>query len=261
MAVTASDVLELREAFRGARAQIDQSVDPIERDVGLASLRLEATETYKRVMSTGAGVTDDAIAPLKDYVASLSGGETAERAVALFDREAKQAISKASHAVNAALIGTSLSGGVALVIGVVAQVVMTAQTVGAALFLLVIGGGSGGYAAVRLIAGVGGGVQSGMDRGWEWADNLGKWSDNVLASARELEAKVWRATGATSGVPFFTTRVRRRAQIIAFLSSAAVAIGIGLIVIGFVRAGAGWYNKEKGQLVPTGTQPFTFTTP
>jgi len=56
----------------------------------LAALRVEATETYNRLMSTGAGLSDPAVGPLKEYIASLSGGECAECAVTFLDTEAEE---------------------------------------------------------------------------------------------------------------------------------------------------------------------------
>ncbi len=47
MATNVSDVEALREAYREARSKISNFADPLERDVGLAALRLEATQAYR----------------------------------------------------------------------------------------------------------------------------------------------------------------------------------------------------------------------
>jgi hypothetical protein len=258
MAITRSQILETREALREARAEIDQERDQIEREVGLATLRLEATATYKRLVTTAAGLSDDTLAPLAEYVASLSGGETAERAVAYLDSQAKTAAKKASSHVNAALVAGGLAGVGALVLGIVSQAVITAENIGAALFLLVIGGGSGLYALIRGLASVSGAAQSSFNRGWDWANSLGDRSDHALARVRQLELALWRATGA-GGLPQpFTAAVRLRARIVLGISTVLAGIGILLIGVGFLRAANNWGNKTLHDITtPTYTLPST----
>lgn len=54
MSASANEILKLRDAYREARTQIVANSDPIEREVGLAALRLEATHTYREAMTSQA---------------------------------------------------------------------------------------------------------------------------------------------------------------------------------------------------------------
>ncbi len=74
MSVTAPEISELREAYREARANILQIPNELERDVGLAALRLEALHAYRELATTATGLTDATLAPLKPESTDRIGG-------------------------------------------------------------------------------------------------------------------------------------------------------------------------------------------
>lgn len=92
--------------YAAARALIDSLPDALERQIGLASLRLEATATYRQLATTGVIAYSDALSPLRDYVSALSGGERVEKVVGTVDQYgAKQATALASAAFSGVLTG------------------------------------------------------------------------------------------------------------------------------------------------------------
>ncbi len=67
-------------------------------------------------MSTVSGLSSTTLAPLSEYIASLSslgGGRHAEATVTFLDTQAKNGAKKALGALNAALAGGAVAGGVA----------------------------------------------------------------------------------------------------------------------------------------------------
>jgi hypothetical protein len=257
-AITKAQILELREAYREALTQIEGFSSAIEREVGLASHRREATDTYKRLMATGKGLDDQTLGPLNVYVSSLSGGESAEKAVTWLELKAQEGVKHATNVVVSKLIGAPLLGGAAVAAGVFTQVAVTAEALGGFIFTLIVGGGSGFYMIVRSFSAIGqSGADQMWDKGWARASSVGTVTDHAMQQPRLLELALWRATGAGALPQPFTARARGVAKFMLGVAWALAALGAILIVLGFARAASDWWNQNNPNRVPT----FTFTTP
>ncbi len=199
----AERILELREAYREAGETIDRFAEGIEREVGLASLRLEATQTYNRLMSRGRGLKDSATDPLKAYVGSLSGGEFAEQSVRYLDQQARQAVIAAGKTLYSALLGTAALSGVTLTLGIVFAAAHTAENIGATAWAAFVAGGSAAYGLYRLVVASASGLSSGYIRSMDWASNVGRRSDAALAKLVRLHS----ASGKPQLRPHFPSRL------------------------------------------------------
>lgn len=239
MPLSSADVNTLRDAYREARAAIENFTDPLERDIGLATLRLEASRTYKHLDTTAAGVSDQTLAPLERYVKNLSGGEDVEGFVGTVDAQAEKAAQSVLSSVTTTLMTGTVAGVLATVFGFVAVVVSGGEAAGVQLTTALIGGTISGIIIVRGIQMAVAAAQA-AGEGWlrslGWASALGSATDQTLQRVRELQQAVLaRATG-TGWVPeHFTAKVRARAT--ALVGAAWLFLGIGLLlfVIGFVQ--------------------------
>lgn len=142
MAATGAEISQLRELYRQARTDIAQLSDPFERDVGLAALRLEATHAYRELQSTAVGMDDASIAPLKDYVLSLTGGDNVEALVQSLDREAQGFAKKVLQNLWVLLTTGVLVGVLGVVTNIVLAGALAAESFGAALFGAIFAGGT-----------------------------------------------------------------------------------------------------------------------
>lgn len=251
---TASDIAGLREALREARATISALPEGLEREVGLAALRLEATHFYKELVTTAPGLRDEDVAPLRHYVESLAGGEGVERGLATLDAQASKAAQTVLSDLYATLAGGALAGVFAAAVGVLSQLVLTAEQLGAWLLSTALVGGSVTYLFVRAGHLAGLAAQSIWIKSWSWASSLGSAGDRVLAHPRDLQAALWRAaTGGTWVVEPFTAKARGRAKFVVGASWVLVACGAALVAWGVYEAADEW-AKQQSQL-PTVTEP------
>lgn len=236
MSVERSELLELRESYRGARTAIEK-LDGLERDVGLASLRLEAVATYGHLVTTAQGLRDEDAAVLKEYVVNLVGGEDIEASVAWLDSQAKKLANSAISTITTVLSGGVLAGGAAAVAGVVVLIVSAGVDAGAGLATALLGGGSVAYFIVRTIGAAAEGGQQAWVKSWGWASSIGVASDAALADARQRSREIWAtAIGAPWRGKLFTAAARQRAQVLVGAAWTLVAIGVLLIGIGALEA-------------------------
>jgi hypothetical protein len=232
---SASDFLRLRDAYRLAKTTIE-GFDGLERDVGLASLRLEAVEAYKQFHSTGAGLRDADTAILKNYVDSLLGGEGVETSVAWLEARVKQL----STAAFSAILGYLLTGVVAAIVLAVAGVVfnlLAAVLSGIqAAVALILSSSAAMHVVYRLLQPMSSGGQKLWIEGWGWASSLGKRSDAALAEPRRLGLEMWTAMTGTPWQPKpFTTAARGNAQGIVGFTWAVLLVGAGVVAVGALR--------------------------
>jgi hypothetical protein len=255
LTATATDIDQLREAYRTAGSQISAFSDPLERDIGLAALRLEAVGSYRQLVTTAPGLSDTALAPLKEYVANLTGGESTEAGVEAFDRAAKSASRTALSSLWSVLAGVGLTGAAAVVVGVVTSIALAAENGGAFIFALVIGGGGGAIAVYRGTLGASAAAQSSWVKTWSWADGLGRPADHALGQARQVQTEVLRKAGAGAlPMTHFTSQVRTRAEVVVVLAWVAVAAAVILVIIGFFHALDNWWASNP-------SNPSNFSTP
>ncbi|MDQ2757863.1 MAG: hypothetical protein M3Y71_15130 [Actinomycetota bacterium] len=246
MSVAASEISGLVESYGRARAVIDSLADPVEREVGLASLRLEATATMKQMRTTGAGVTDPALIQLVDYVGSLEGGERAEKAVGYLDAQAQKAMQKALSIVGQAALSGSLvlGAGVSVVLGWAVTFTDVLQQVGSAAFATLVGGGSVGVALFRGLVSTSQAAGEATTRGWAWAESVGVPSDIALKDARERQGRCWAGAGGRPTAPTpFSSRARSRAQVIVGGLLAVAGVGLLFVLYGAYEAYSVWSEQ------------------
>jgi hypothetical protein len=260
LTATATDIDQLREAYRTARSQISAFGDPLERDIGLAALRLEAVGSYRQLVTTAPGMSDMALAPLKEYIANLTGGESTEAGVEAFDRAAKSAARTAMSSLWSVLAGVSLAGAAAVAVGVVTSIALAAENGGAFIFALVIGGGGGAIAVYRGTVGASAAAQSSWVKTWSWAEALGRPADQAMGQARQVQTEVLRKAGAGAlPMTHFTSHVRTRAEIVVALAWVAVGVAVIFVIIGFLHAVDNWWanNPSNPQNFPKPGQQLT----
>jgi hypothetical protein len=237
MVVTESGIARLHQAYRDAHEAIGRESDPIEREIGRAAHRLEATQAYARLASFDWGPEDEQVASFGEFVASLSGaGELAERTVDLLDAGARESARTAMRVLTNALYQKALAAVAAFAIGVASGVWLAAQYVGAVLVPVALGAGLASFAWYAF-KGFQLGLGWGWIRSWRWATRVGQRSDAAMAVARSLEESFWEAAGAVfPPSPLFTTRARRRAMVVVGLSWIAILLGIAAVISGFLIA-------------------------
>jgi hypothetical protein len=270
MPVTEDQILELREAYREARVAIEQITDAVEREIGLASHRLEATETYKRLVVAGRGVEDRALQPLNVYVASLSGGENAERAVAWLDAKAREGAKKARSMLWAQLSGTAAvaaGSGVAAAVAFWDLFVGSAEAFGAALIIIVTTGGWAALHALRILSNAPAAAEELWANTWARAERTGVAADAALSNARRLALPLWVSTGVLQPPTPFTAKARARVRGLVAAAWLLGAVAVVLVAIGAYRQARTWWHHTKVHYGPPtitfqpSTPAFTVSTP
>src|SRR6185312_1838183 len=232
MPASANEILELRDAYREARTQIVSNPDPVEREVGLAALRLEATHTYREAVTSQAGLEDSALAPLGEYAQALQGGEAAEKAVAQLDAAALRFAKGAFSNLWAALTGTVLLASGLAVLNVIGFAALRANEVGTALAATVLAGGVGGVSVIRGMFYGARAAQDASVKSWAWASGVGVPSDFVLGQPRSLQTELLRRVGGRQVPRRFTTEARRRAQVVVGAMLVLAVVAVGLVAVG-----------------------------
>jgi hypothetical protein len=265
MPITASDVRQLRDGYRGARAEI-LKLPGLEQEIGLAALRLQATHTYKELATTAQGLEDEDLAPLGSFVRELVGGEGVEKGIAWLDSEAQKMAKAVLTSISSSLVGGVAVGVGATVAGTVATIAGAAEEVGASLTTAVLGGGS---AAVFVVRGVYYSGRAGHDatlKSLSWAQSVGTAAEHVLSKVSPLERSLWSA--ATGGAPGvfrpFTEKARLRAQLLVGAAVVLVGLGLILVAVGAVEAFSNWSSTPAipesskstyGITIPGSTEP------
>lgn len=246
MPLTAREISELCEAYREARASILQIPNELERDVGLAALRLEALHAYRELATTATGLTDGTLAPLKEYASNLKGGERIESSVDALDNQAQSFASE----VLKDLWGFLTTGAVVGMFAVIADIVLLAaiagQRIGALIFGAVIAAGSALIFVIRSADVASRWLAQTWQATWDWASSLGVAADAALSEARRLQREMLqREAGGGLGLQRFTDRVRTRAQIVMGVAWSAVVIAGVLVAFGIVQAAMNWSDESS----------------
>lgn len=214
------EVAELRERYQEARSAIAGFDDPLEREVGFATLRLEGEHTVQQLRTTAVGLTEADLQPLTTLVGSLSGGENAERAVKSVDKVARSALKD----VTKSLESTTVLGGGSVVIGALLWIFNLTVDAGSAAAAGVLAlGGVGFFALLRGTQAFGPEMLKAAEQVWERASGLGEATEREMARPREMELQIWRrAAGAPWRYTPFALRARRRATAIVIACAAAI---------------------------------------
>jgi hypothetical protein len=250
MSASANEILKLRDAYREARTKIVDNSDPIEREVGLAALRLEATHTYREAVTSQAGLADSALAPLGEYAQALQGGEAAEKAVVQLDAAALRLAKAALANLWAALVGTMLLASGLAVLNVIGFVALQANEIGAALAAALLAGGGASVFIVRGIFYGARGAQDASIKSWDWASGVGVASDQMLGPARALQAELLRRVGGRQVSRRFTAQARLRAQAVVGAMLALAVVAVLLVAAGVVQGVEKKHDEESGIHLP-----------
>ena len=247
------DIERLRELYREGRAAISALPDPIERELGLAALRLEATHTYKQLVTTARGLNDQDVVPLKEYVESLAGGELPERVLSTLDQQAEKQAKNFLSGLWMTLASGVAVGAVATVVGFFSTFALTAEQLGAAIFTFAIAGGSALYFVIRAAHAASIAGQQAWLRTWGWAASLGQQVDVAMAETRRLQAELWsRAAAGPWTYQPLTAKARSRAKLLVGAAWALLAFGVVMTAIGFAEAANEWYQERtRLPIVPT----------
>jgi hypothetical protein len=262
MAATGSDITELVEAYRTARLRISQLEPALERELGLASLRLEVLAGYRHLTTTSPGLTAEVVAPLTDYVANLVGGEGIEAGLDALDRKAGEVAKKVAGEVSSALITGKIVGFTALTAGG-AALIAALEGAGALLFTVATTGGAATIYFYRALFAAASASSEWRQRasrlGWAWSTSLGKQADAVLDDAMTTQDGVLRrVAGGPANRARITGPARWRAVAVTAFAWAAGIAGVAIIVIGFASAlGDRLDTFQEPSGLPTG--PFTST--
>jgi hypothetical protein len=245
MDATAVDIKALCEAYRRARAKILSMPEGFERNVGLAALRLEAFHGYQELVSTGVGLSQRKVAPLKEYVTQVKGGEGVESSIDAMDRQVQGFVKTVLRDLWSLLTTGVFAGTLAVIGDVVLVVAIAGEMVGAWLFGMLIAGGGAAYYLLRGGAMAGQGMSLAWKTTWEWASSVGTAADNALAEPRALQAQILqRAAAGGLAMTRFTDRVRMRAQLVMGFAWAAVGIALILMAVGFYEAATDWWASN-----------------
>src|SRR3970282_2281084 len=105
MAAVQPSISELCDAYKEARGAILQDAPGLEQEIGKAALRVEATHTYRELTTTARSLSEHDLAPLREYVENLTGGERIEPSVAWLDAQAEEGAKKVLGSITSSLVG------------------------------------------------------------------------------------------------------------------------------------------------------------
>ncbi|HYP56379.1 MAG TPA: hypothetical protein VEQ41_08795 [Solirubrobacterales bacterium] len=225
-----ADISTLRTSYQEARARIEALADPVERDIGLATLRLEARHTLNQLRTTAAGLSEEDLRPLSAYVAALEGGEGAEAAVERIDATVERVLSD----VSSSLLTMQLVGAASAIAAGLAWLAGVFQDLGSALAFGILGGAAGPILTGTRF--VGSASQEVGTAAWRWAEQLGGEAERAMERPREIERRLWAAfVAAPWRYESLAERARARAKRIILgvwflVGFAAVAMAIGATV-------------------------------
>jgi len=230
--VRQADAERLCHAYRVARGKILAIADPVERELGLASLRLRATHFLQDAASTAVNVEPNAWAPLKEYVAHLAGGEAAEWTVAKLDEAALAAANGVLAGVLTGLTSAAFGAALATVLAIGLVIVDFGGWMGAQGMKL--------FLATQLPLGLiafwaGRAILVLIDNFRGPQVSLGRASDSATAEAAALEAELWqRATGLGWHPRPLTAKARDRAEALVWLVYGLVGLAALLFAYGLI---------------------------
>jgi hypothetical protein len=223
-----ADVARLRSAYEQAWADMAQTSDDVDRQIGLATIRIDAAQAHAR-LAAAPHVSERDLAPMTAYVRELKGGEAAEWSVKQVDRYAAKVLRDAFQS----LVVGAWVGAAASVVAFITSVSILAQDAGAGLGKAALGGGVVIAVLARVVYYGSKGTEKAWIKSWGWAGGLGRRAENALAPVREIEKRILKAPAAAlAASQTFAARARTRAQIILGLTWSLLAFAAIMAVIG-----------------------------
>jgi hypothetical protein len=222
------DLGELQKSYETAREQLLGLPDPVERDIGLGTLRLEAENTLLQLRQSSQRPSESELRSLTSYVESLKGGKISENAVKAIDKAA----ARITRDIWKSLLEMTAVGSVSLIFGLLVAYVGSSTDAGVTLAnSLLTGAISVGVVAKVLTTGGPAGERAFFDS-WSWATGLGHASTKVMAPVRKVQQRLLGAAVAATAYQPLAEKARLRALVLIALAWAGVAIGLCAFVYG-----------------------------
>jgi hypothetical protein len=253
LTATSAEIASLLDSYREARAAILALPDRVEREIGLATHRLEF-RAFERTLSTSAvGVDEAARRALKEYAAELEGGEAAETAIDWLDGGARKVLKD----LTASLVGGVGVGVFVFAAGLAAVAFDAAEATGELVVqgvVVLLGLPALGWFMIHLgraLAATASGAEAAMIASFGWAGQLGRAADAAMSTPRTKQAAVWHAATGQFGYHGrpFTEKARHRAELLVWAAWLLVAAGLCLIAYETYEAFA---RRTSPQLPPLG---------
>jgi hypothetical protein len=233
--VNHADVLELRNAYSQARAAIENLSDPLEKGIGLATLRLESTQTFKQLVTTAPEVSRALLDPLEEYASNVVGGEDQERWVRTIDEQAQKAANTMLAQLTSMISGTAATGLLTTIIGIITLIWASGEHAGADFAAALLAGTVPIAILARSVYYAWQGVQTTWLKTTSWADSVGRQSDAAMETARDRQRSLLRAATGTSWVPeAFTEKARSRATGVVTFAWGLLFLGGALFGLAFI---------------------------
>lgn len=224
-----AEIAALCASYEEARSEIDGFGDPAEQDIGKGTLRLEAAQTLGWLRASGAG--EGELRPLVDQVQGLTGGKATEVAIAGVDKAGEKVLKD----VGKSLIGLKLVGSASLIVGLIAAFSEITINFGAALAAAVIAGTFAIGPASRMVMNAVPAGERAFFASTHWAEALGQRTDQVLAEAREIQARLQPLVGMHPPTPIaLAQKARARASLIIYACWGAIILGLLGVLAGFL---------------------------
>lgn len=249
---TRAEVAALCTSYENAQEEMSGFGDPIETDIGLGTLRLEAAYTLERLGSGNSDLSGSELLPLTTCVESLTGGKSTERAVKLVDKGSDRVM----RDVGKSLVGLKAKGAISFIVAAVTTIFNSSAGAGGTAAK---GALQGGIAAVIVLRGgwiIATQAEKAAEGSLKWATGLGSAAEAAMRGPRELERQLLgRHVGATLAAhTTLALMARRRATLIIVICWIAIAIAA-------IAFGLGAYEEfsnltHPDPIVPTTPAPF-----
>lgn len=252
--LTDASVRALVDHYIAARREVDVLPDALERQIGLAALRIESQQTLDQAATTARVQSAETLAPLRDFVAHSRGGEQLEKALAeTNDKAAAAAGTLGKYVLTGIFTGVWAWPAAASVIAALLSFAGVLQSLGNAISGIAFVSG-GLWIFGRLIASAAQGAANAADGSWTWATGLGSAADRTLAGARTEQRRVWSEIGGrASGGSSIANKLRLRAQLgVGFLIAVSLACVV-MVGAGFIEG----LNERATPTLPGGGLTFT----
>ncbi len=240
----ASELAALRASYERAQAKIAAIHDPIERDIGRGTLRLESAATLNQLRQNGPGLSNDELRSLSSYVESLEGGKVTETTVKAFDKAA----AKVYRDIWKSLFEMTATGSVAFIFGLLIALSNSLVAAGAGFIKALASGAISAGVVWKAITSVGPAGERAFTDSWAWAKQLGFEAEQAMAGPRLIEQRLW--SFQAGAVPRqhhkpLSTRAREWAQFLIVLSWIGVILGLCAFGFGIYE---GWTHATASTL-------------
>ncbi|GAB3077769.1 hypothetical protein [Pedococcus soli] len=253
--LTDASVLTLVDQYIAARREVDVLPDALERQIGLAALRVESQLTLDQAATTARVEGPQTLAPLRDFVDHNRGGEQLEKALAKAnDKAAAAAASLSSYVATGIFTGVWVWPAMAGVLGFALSLTGALEAMGQAVSGVAFVGG-GLWILGRFVAAASESAANAANGSWTWAQSLGTTAERTLSSARAEQRRVWTEIGGrgASDSPI-AKRVRGWAQLGVAALVIVSAVGVIAMGIGFAK---GFEERTTPPPLPRTTFNFT----